>query len=227
MPVALTPPPADVDVDAVLETAPAPSGGARVVRAANWVQRTIAAAVDLGVCALLTLGFGVVAYLDLPPRTHNAGPPLHGVDRLLDVTSRFSTVIATMLVASAAAMVIYQTLTVAVMGRTLGQKAVGVRLLSRNGRRPGPVAATVRGLVSGVGLVLLGAGWLWSLFDGRRSGWHDRAVRLDLVQEPAEQPTPPSVEGEPHWDDNQELMPPAADEDVVDDVVDDPPEPAP
>jgi hypothetical protein len=178
--------------------------GSMVVRAATWVQRVGAGAVDFSVCVGLTLGYAVVEALDIPAEPSQSALVLTGVDRALDVMSRYAAFLLSMLVALGVATLLYEGLSVALMGRTLGQKLMGVRLLHRSGARPGLIRALARGTLSGLGFLLLGAGWLWSPFDRRRAGLHDRWTRLDLVEDPlAPAPLPP-VEGTPS-------DPPAAD----------------
>ncbi len=176
----------------------------RVVRAASWNVKLGAALVDLAACGGLTLGYAVVEYLDLPSeQAAGSGAPTQGLDWAVDVAARYSSFMVGMLVALSVAVMAYESLAVALMGRTAGQKLMGLRLLRlANGNRPGVLLGVWRGLLAGLGLLLVGAGWVWAPFDARRQALHDRWSGLILVEDPDAPPpaqdtasTPP--EGEP------------------------------
>lgn len=156
-----------------------------MVRAATWVHKGAAALVDLAISGALTLGYAVVEFLEMPEAEQD-GPvvALSGVDWFLDAMSRHAGLLGGMFVAITLAVTVYETLAVALMGRTLGQKVVGVRLVSMDGRKPGAGRGAVRGLLAGLGLMVAGAGWLWAPFDKRRAGLHDKWTGLVMVEEP-------------------------------------------
>ncbi|MBI5493704.1 MAG: RDD family protein [Deltaproteobacteria bacterium] len=165
-----------------------------VARAASWSQKIAAALVDGAVVFGLTLGYAAVELLELPPDDPTSTQALEGVDRFIDLLARYSAFILGMLIACSVAVFLYEGLAVALMGRTVGQKVMDLRLLRlRDGQRAGGRLALLRGLLAGVGLLVLGAGWLWAPFDRRRAALHDRWTGLVLVEDPQAPVPPPST----------------------------------
>jgi uncharacterized RDD family membrane protein YckC len=66
-------------------------------------------------------------------------------------------------------------------GMTLGMRAWGVRLVTANGQPPGWGACLLRLAVALLGAAALGLGFLWSVPDPLKRGWHDRASGTRLV----------------------------------------------
>ncbi len=69
-------------------------------------------------------------------------------------------------------------------GLTLGMRAWRVCLVTEDGAAPGWGQCLLRFVVSLLSAAVFGAGFLWSLFDGRRRTWHDMASRTALVRVP-------------------------------------------
>lgn len=68
------------------------------------------------------------------------------------------------------------------LGQSYGKHLVGVKAVSaRDGQPIGGGSACVRGVVSGIGLYVVGLGWLWALWDPQKQGWHDKAVGSVVV----------------------------------------------
>jgi uncharacterized RDD family membrane protein YckC len=69
-------------------------------------------------------------------------------------------------------------------GHTLGMRAWRLKVLAADGRPAGLGALCLRYAVATLALLTGGLGFVWSLFDGERRGWHDiaagtRFVRMD------------------------------------------------
>jgi len=67
-------------------------------------------------------------------------------------------------------------------GMTLGMRAWRVRIQDRNGGLPGWGRCLARFLLSLLSAAVVGAGFLWSLFDAERRCWHDRLSGTRLYQ---------------------------------------------
>jgi uncharacterized RDD family membrane protein YckC len=67
-------------------------------------------------------------------------------------------------------------------GMTLGMRAWKLRLVTDNGLPLSWAACLLRFLLSLVGGMLLGAGYLWSLFQPERRCWHDLATGTRVVR---------------------------------------------
>jgi uncharacterized RDD family membrane protein YckC len=66
-------------------------------------------------------------------------------------------------------------------GQTLGQMALGIRVIDENTGEPiGPMRALVRWVVSIISGIVLLLGYLWMLWDGEKQCWHDKAAH-DVV----------------------------------------------
>jgi len=65
---------------------------------------------------------------------------------------------------------------------TAGDIIVGTALVSRNGGPPGRVQLIVRSAVALISFLACGAGYLWSLVDGKRRAWHDLLLFTIVVR---------------------------------------------
>jgi uncharacterized RDD family membrane protein YckC len=73
-------------------------------------------------------------------------------------------------------------------GQTLGQRAMGLRVVRLNTRRMGVRSSLVRWIGYQLCILTFGFGFLWVLIDDRRMGWHDKLARTCVVYAwPAEQ----------------------------------------
>jgi uncharacterized RDD family membrane protein YckC len=66
-------------------------------------------------------------------------------------------------------------------GQTLAMKTWRIRLVTRNGGRIAIGRGVLRYLIACVGVLLLGAGFVWALFDSERQFLHDRIAATRLV----------------------------------------------
>lgn len=68
------------------------------------------------------------------------------------------------------------------LGVTLGKKAVGVRVLRADGRRPGVLRGLARWAASWLSAVALWLGYVWVLWDDNRQTWHDKLAGTYVVR---------------------------------------------
>jgi len=68
---------------------------------------------------------------------------------------------------------LYQVYLGGILGQTLGKRLFGLRVISSQGRAPGPVIACVRFMAMALSLAIAGLGFLWCIFDRERRALHD------------------------------------------------------
>ena len=69
----------------------------------------------------------------------------------------------------------------ALTGSTLGQRALGLKVVRSDGGRPGFIRAIVRVAALLLGLLPGGLGVLWIAFDREKRGLHDHLARTYVV----------------------------------------------
>lgn len=104
-----------------------------------------------------------------------------------------------------AALWAYFVVTTAATGGTLGKHALAIRVVGTDLRRPDWTTVLFREVVGRVIVAAsFGIGYLWSAFDGRKQGWHDkiadtlvlRRVKVIDAEDPwLEEPPPPRPGG--------------------------------
>lgn len=67
------------------------------------------------------------------------------------------------------------------VGQTVGNGVVGIRVVQTNGHRLSLWRAILRFIGYSVSMLLLGIGFLWVLVDPRRQGWHDKMAHSVVV----------------------------------------------
>jgi uncharacterized RDD family membrane protein YckC len=67
------------------------------------------------------------------------------------------------------------------VGQTIGQHVLGVRVVRLNGRRMGFWLSLLRWLGYQLCIMTFGIGFLWVLIDDRRMGWHDKLARTCVI----------------------------------------------
>ena len=143
-----------------------------------------AGVIDLGAVSLLTLfalGAGVVAF----------GPqrlaPLaeRGLDYVVDGLFVGRGLGLFVLGLFALFAVVYSALGHFLLGRTVGKAVMGLELVDRRGRAPTPGEALARSVAWGVGIVPVGAGYAFALFDREHQPLHDRLVGTRVVRQAA------------------------------------------
>ena len=78
----------------------------------------------------------------------------------------------------------YQALAVALSGTMLGKRILRLRVVGRDGRRPGPGRSALRAVVAVTGTLLLGLGPLLALFTASGRGLHDLVAGTVVVDSP-------------------------------------------
>jgi uncharacterized RDD family membrane protein YckC len=68
---------------------------------------------------------------------------------------------------------LYQVYLGGILGQTLGKRLFGLRVISAQGRAPGPLLACLRFVAMALSLAIAGLGFLWCLFDRERRALHD------------------------------------------------------
>ncbi|MCB9521782.1 MAG: RDD family protein [Myxococcales bacterium] len=149
----------------------------RAARAAPFWRRLLADLLDLAVVggALAALWFAGVLRPQLPPM----GPDW--LDHLALVFGEHAAVLRGPVVLTVGLGTVYGMVLRGVLGRTLGEAALGLVLVDRQGFAPGPLHTLGHALFSAVGLALLGLGYVWAAVDPNRQGWAEYLSATRLV----------------------------------------------
>ena len=141
------------------------------VRAAVFPRRLAAALVDLLLVTLVAMAAAAGAALALGvelPTAKEFGPDFV-LAGLLDRNPMVAGALGLLLGMSA----LYQVYLGGILGQTLGKRLLHLRVISAQGRAPGPALACVRFVAMTLSLGLAGLGFLWCLFDRERRALHD------------------------------------------------------
>lgn len=141
------------------------------VRAAVFPRRLAAALVDLLLVTLVALAASAGAALALGvelPTAREFGPDFV-LAGLLDRNPMVAGALGLLFGLSA----LYQVYLGGILGQTVGKRLLRLRVISAQGRAPGPVLACVRFVAMTLSLGLAGLGFLWCLFDRERRALHD------------------------------------------------------
>jgi len=68
------------------------------------------------------------------------------------------------------------------VGRTPGQRWLGLRVVDASGKLPTPLAATIRVVMALLGLVPGALGWVWASFDREKRTLHDHVAGTYVVR---------------------------------------------
>lgn len=151
------------------------------VRVAGFWRRFIAASVDAAILLLTAGPLHLLLQRILgAPSPVRGGFSWAGLLQLLTVDPIELLVWLAPLFGMAA---LYFVLFIALSGRTLGQKLVGIRVVHRAGGPVGPGRAVVRLVGTAVGLVPGGLGSLWMAFDREKRAFHDYLTGTYVVRE--------------------------------------------
>lgn len=153
-------------------------------RVAGFWRRLLAFAVD-GALLLVTAGplhYALQRMLGAPNPAGGllASPSWAGALELLTVDPVEVLVWLSPFLGMAA---LYFVLFIALSGRTVGQKLVGIRVVRRAGGPVGPWRAIFRLAGTAVGLVPGGLGSLWMAFDREKRALHDYLTGTYVVRE--------------------------------------------
>jgi uncharacterized RDD family membrane protein YckC len=162
-------------------------GGASADRAAptfhvaGFWQRCAGGFIDLAilapVCLLLSWLAGIVSGLHLPSSRHR------GLDFWLDLLLGSDPALMGRLGLSLAIVLVYAFMFQATGARTLGMRALRMRIIDVYGERPsiGRAAARTAGYLAS--MATLGLGFLWIGFDSEKRGLHDWLSGTYVVKE--------------------------------------------
>lgn len=101
---------------------------------------------------------------------------LTGVARIACLSTVLAALIAILLTTP-----LYYTLCWTLVGQTVGQRLLGLRVIKLDGRHLGLRRSFLRFIGYALCFVTLGIGFLWVLVDDRRMGWHDKLARTCVV----------------------------------------------
>ncbi len=149
------------------------------VRVTGFPRRTVAAICDLALLfALAAAVTAVVAVaLHVPmPGLREIGPDLL-VAGILDRNPMAVGAVGLLLGIAG----LYQLYFAGMAGQTLGMRLVGIRLIDRRGRPPGPARGLLRLLALAPSVGPAGLGWLWALFDREHRALHDHLAGTYVI----------------------------------------------
>lgn len=149
------------------------------VRAARFPRRLAAALVDLSLVTLVasaaSAGAALALGVDLPSsKEFGADFVMAG---LLDRNPMVAGALGLLLGMSA----LYQVYLGGILGQTLGKRLFRLRLISGQGRAPGPLVACVRCAAMALSVGLAGLGFLWCIFDRERRALHDHLAGTYVI----------------------------------------------
>lgn len=139
---------------------------------AGFWRRLIAAAIDLAIVFPAALGITLVASwivgVHLPPNLH-----LLDVDLWIDLMLATDPALVMALVLFVAIALTYLLVFQIVVGRTLGMRLLGIKIIDVYGDRPSPARCVARcaGYLASVATLFLG--FLWMGFDSEKRGLQD------------------------------------------------------
>lgn len=174
---------APLRVELVPESQPTCPSCAQVllpVKVAGFWRRLCAGLVDLAVLLLVALPLQAGVHWIL-----RSSPPVDG-DLSLDTALRWLALppltVAVWVLPAVGIAIAYAVIFIALQGATLGQRLMGVSIVSGTGTRPGFVRAIVRALGLVAGLAPGGLGSLWIAFDREKRGFHDHLAGTHAVR---------------------------------------------
>lgn len=155
------------------------------VRVAGFWRRLLAAFVDAALLLLtagpLHLGLQHLLGASSPVRGGLGGEG--GLAGLLQLLTVDPLEVLVWLVPFLGMAGLYFVLFIALSGRTVGQKLVGIRVVRRAGGPVGPWRAILRLAGTALGLVPGGLGSLWMAFDREKRAFHDYLTGTYVVRE--------------------------------------------
>lgn len=135
--------------------------------AAPFWRRLLADVIDLALVAgttMVAVKAGVGAPPDLPPRRFD------WIDYTADLLADHASIFVPPLVLLCGLGIIYAVITRAAFGATIGEHIWGLRLLTAEGGRCGPLRALGHAIGTILGLLLGLVGYAWAAVDLRRQG---------------------------------------------------------
>jgi uncharacterized RDD family membrane protein YckC len=149
------------------------------VRVTGFPRRVVAAFCDLALLLALTAAVTttLAMVLHVPiPGLREVGPDLL-VAGILDRNPMAVGAVGLFLGMAG----LYQLYFAGMAGQTPGMRLVGIRLICRRGRPPGPSRGLVRLLALVLSVGPAGLGWLWALFDREHRALHDHLAGTYVI----------------------------------------------
>ncbi|MEM4658574.1 MAG: RDD family protein [Candidatus Methanosuratincola sp.] len=84
--------------------------------------------------------------------------------------------------------VLYFWILTAFGGQTLGKRVFGIRVVTDSGEEPGLGRSFLRVIGYFVSSAVFYLGFIWSIFDSRSQGWHDKIARTYVVRDQRDSP---------------------------------------
>jgi uncharacterized RDD family membrane protein YckC len=149
------------------------------VRVTGFPRRVVAAFCDLALLfaltAAVTTTLAMVLHVPIPG-LREVGPDLL-VAGILDRNPMAVGAVGLFLGMAG----LYQLYFAGMAGQTLGMRLVGIRLICRRGRPPGPSRGLLRLLALVLSVGPAGLGWLWALFDREHRALHDHLAGTYVI----------------------------------------------
>jgi uncharacterized RDD family membrane protein YckC len=146
--------------------------------ASSW-RRFVAFLIDFSLLAATALPLTVLLYkaLGVGPLTDGSG-----IDALLQILAGDLGRVLNRAVPLLLLCALYFVLFAVLGGQTPGQRLLGIRLIGRSGDPPKVHTAALRVFGGIVGMIPLGLGGLWMLFDMESRAWHDHLAQTYVVR---------------------------------------------
>lgn len=149
------------------------------VQIAGPLRRVAATLVDLVVLAATALPLQLLLWKVAP--VVDPIPGAKGLHRWIELATLPVSTLLAMIVPLLVMTALYLVLHWGLIGRTIGQRALGLRVVDGRGADPGWVRSTLRVAATGIGLVPAGLGALWMLFDDERRTFQDHIAGTWVV----------------------------------------------
>jgi uncharacterized RDD family membrane protein YckC len=149
------------------------------VRVTGFPRRAVAALCDLALLFALTASVTatLAMVLHVPiPGLREVGPDLL-VAGILDRNPMAVGAVGLFLGMAG----LYELYFAGMAGQTLGMRLVGIRLICRRGRPPGPARGLLRLLALALSVAPAALGWLWALFDREHRALHDHLAGTYVI----------------------------------------------
>lgn len=171
----------DTHLSARVRESPQPPGRATAgvqVETAGTLRRAGAAALDAMPLAAVAGASALAGLFGSMPASTAA---YNLFDRFVDVANSQPALLLGPLALFGLAEIVWHAVCVAVGGSTPGKRVLGLRLVGPDGRRPGPVRATVHALLRVVSLATIGFGHLTAIPDPARRTLYDRLAGVFVI----------------------------------------------
>jgi len=149
------------------------------VRVTGFPRRAVAALCDLALLLALTAAVTAMVAMGLHvpmPGLREIGPDLL-VAGILDRNPMAVGAVGLLLGIAG----LYQLYFAGMAGQTLGMRFMGIRVIDRHGRPPGPSRGLLRLLALAPSVGPAALGWLWALFDREHRALHDHLAGTYVI----------------------------------------------